>query len=554
MSNSLKDQRVQLDRLPHAKDASFRSGNRPGCLKGTREDVLAKIVSWARDSNDRRVFWLNGNAGSGKSTISQTFAEYCFTEGLLGGSFFCSRDFQDRSDLNMIFPTLALELAYRYPAFKDALMTTIKSSSNPGHESISTQLETLIIAPLKNSGVSTIIVIDAIDECRDKKATSAILSVLERHIEDISSAKIFITGRPESRIQSGFNLPALQSETDIFLLHEVKRESVDDDIRLYLQSQFSELSMTRREIRFPVPWPDPKSLESLVQRAGGLFIFASTTCKVLSSEFHDPPTLLQEILKTPLSTGFEGELELDNLYTQILVQNFEPSRSRLDVSKHVNSILGTIVVAPNPVVMATLAILLNMNVGSIRPLLRSLESVIRVPSSPDVPINGFHKSFPDFLTDNSRCRELRFYVNLSEHHMRLAIRSLELMNTALKQNICELPRYSFNDEVEDLSERRRNFIGDALEYACTSWAHHLSLTSESPETIRRVLDLMEDFMSHHFLSWLEVLSIMGTLRTAVYSLRDAKSWLNHVRLLFSSYFFTHRNIAPTPKRWPSRNC
>jgi len=47
----------------------------------------------------------------------------------------------------MMFPTLALELAYPYLEFKDALMITIKESSNPGHESLSTQLETLIIAP-----------------------------------------------------------------------------------------------------------------------------------------------------------------------------------------------------------------------------------------------------------------------------------------------------------------------------------------------------------------------------------------------------------------------
>jgi hypothetical protein len=51
-----------LDKLPHAKDAGFMSGNRPNCLKGTREDVLNTIISWAHNLEDWRIFWLNGHA------------------------------------------------------------------------------------------------------------------------------------------------------------------------------------------------------------------------------------------------------------------------------------------------------------------------------------------------------------------------------------------------------------------------------------------------------------------------------------------------------------
>ena len=63
------------------------------------------------------MFWLNGLAGTGKSTIAQTFAEISFADGKLGASFFCSRDFENRSNLQVIFPTLAFQLAYRYPLF-----------------------------------------------------------------------------------------------------------------------------------------------------------------------------------------------------------------------------------------------------------------------------------------------------------------------------------------------------------------------------------------------------------------------------------------------------
>ena len=75
-------------------------------------DVLLELEYWLKDKQDHRVFWLNGLAGTGKSTIAQTFAEITFADGILGASFFCSRDSEARSNLKSIFPTLAFQLAY----------------------------------------------------------------------------------------------------------------------------------------------------------------------------------------------------------------------------------------------------------------------------------------------------------------------------------------------------------------------------------------------------------------------------------------------------------
>jgi len=102
--------------------ARYNSGNRQGCLRGTRADVLLQLEHWLKDEQDHRVFWLNGLAGTGKSTITQTFAEISFMDGKLGASFFCSRDFEDRSNLQVILPTLAFQLAYRYLPFREELL------------------------------------------------------------------------------------------------------------------------------------------------------------------------------------------------------------------------------------------------------------------------------------------------------------------------------------------------------------------------------------------------------------------------------------------------
>ena len=52
----------------------------------------------------------------------------------------------------------------------------------------------LIVEPLRSADVSTVIVIDALDECTDDESQSAILSVMGQLVEEIPKVKFFITG------------------------------------------------------------------------------------------------------------------------------------------------------------------------------------------------------------------------------------------------------------------------------------------------------------------------------------------------------------------------
>ena len=126
-----------------------------------------QLEQWLKDEHDQHVFWLNGLAGTGKSTIAQTFAEICFADGNLGASFFCSRDSDDRSTLQAIFPTLALQLAYQYPKFQEELLKLLRANLDVGQESLSSQMERLIVGPFKATKIQTLIIIDALDECKD---------------------------------------------------------------------------------------------------------------------------------------------------------------------------------------------------------------------------------------------------------------------------------------------------------------------------------------------------------------------------------------------------
>ena len=297
---------VELSALNHsrrAQGAEYRHGNRRGCLKGTRESVLSGIELWTNDFNKSPVFWLNGLAGTGKSTIAQTVSELVFADGLLGASFFCSRDFQDRSDLQFIFPTLAFQLAHKYRKFRSVLVPLLQSDPDVVHESLYNQMRKLLVNPLKSVDVSTVIVIDALDECTDDEPQSAILSVMGRLVEEIPKVKFFLTGRPEPRIRSGFRLELLRPLADVFVLHDVQPSLINNDIRLFLKHELSELAQRRRIDG----WPADEHVGLLCRRAAGLFVYAVATVKFLDSETHPPRQRLDTIVNLPECTVPEGK-------------------------------------------------------------------------------------------------------------------------------------------------------------------------------------------------------------------------------------------------------
>ncbi|EJD04719.1 uncharacterized protein FOMMEDRAFT_68526, partial [Fomitiporia mediterranea MF3/22] len=63
----------------------------PQCLPGTRTEIMRQVVEWVLSDSDKNVFWLHGVAGSGKSTVSTTIAEYFRGISRLGAHLFFER-------------------------------------------------------------------------------------------------------------------------------------------------------------------------------------------------------------------------------------------------------------------------------------------------------------------------------------------------------------------------------------------------------------------------------------------------------------------------------
>jgi hypothetical protein len=157
-------------------------------------------------------------------------------------------------------------------------------------------------------------------------------------------------------------------------------------------------------------------------------------------------------------------------------------------------------------------------------LLESIQSLLALHDDINHPIQPFHKSFPDFITDPSRCSDPRFYIS-PDYHTELALCCLKHMGH-LEKNMCSIPDYALNSEVKDLQKTiEESGIRGAMEYSCRSWYKHLIVTKHrTPD----VVSALRSFLEGKFVFWLEVLSVLGAVGDAARALNMTIKWLNEV--------------------------
>ena len=269
----------------------------------------------------------------------------------------------------------------------------------------------------------------------------------------------------------------------------------------------------------------------MCKRAAGLFVYAVATVEFLDSNTHLPEHRLGVIVKLPECTAPEGKTRfnlkstLSSLYTSILQTAFSDSEEDPEVYSRVRSTIGAVTLLVNPLPPFAVAELVSLDLREVKILLTLVQSLLAFGEDLYQPVKSFHKSFPDFITDPSRCADTRFYISPKNLHSELAMNCLRTMNDGLEQNLLSLPDYALNLEVEDLQARIDDRISIALRYACRSWHNHLT---ETEGDITGVVSYLRIFLEEKFLAWLEVVSTIGIVWEAVIVLERLMPWLQEV--------------------------
>ncbi|KAF6755313.1 hypothetical protein DFP72DRAFT_1121755, partial [Ephemerocybe angulata] len=424
----------------------------PKCMAETRVAVQDEILSWItdghHDANPKRILWVTGPAGTGKTAILGSIAERCKAKGTLGATFFFSSfsgSLARRSKTHLV-STLAYQLLQHQGLsqvghFRTHMSQAIRRDPAILQKRLQTQLEELILLPFRHGAPTAaspmshhrmVIIIDGLDECdcveddvpargnsRNRRTKEdeqiEILSAILHAANDPSFPFVFvIASRPEMAIREFFSTDLARDATRELFLD--KKYNPDADIRLFYEAKFSSI---RRRFNLSPEWPTIKELLHLVVEASGQFIYAATVMRFVEGPppgtqnvapavpgLRTPHERLERIigLRTRVHTPNVRPLEaLDILYDSVLRTCSEPLLSM----KWLGAI-SFLLAGINHIPARLVRLWLEQSPGEEVCVLGPLSSLISIPPDPncDELYSFHHKSFVDFFKDESRCADL----------------------------------------------------------------------------------------------------------------------------------------------------
>ena len=383
------------------------------CHQGTREEVLNIITEWIGEQPypSRRILWLNGPAGAGKSAIAQTVAEH-YKDSHLAASFFFLRNTPDRGVADRLFTTLAWQLATSIPETRQYTETALNMERLLHSKPISIQFNHLVLEVFKNllhdkPGLHldrSLVIIDGVDECVNEYDQRLFLTLIADALAHSSiPLRFLICSRPEAHIKEIFSMENVKNVTRTVELDE--KFAPSDDIRRYLKDKFSRI-FTKRNIS---PLPSDSDVYHLISIASGQFIYASTVIKFIDDDDRDPREQLNIILqlRSVISSPYA---QLDQLYIQILSQQPDVRLLR--------DVFALIIGRGQP---SFKFICRRLRIGEeeLRLKLRRMHSLLLIS---DYDILTYHLSLHDFFRDKRRAGKYRI------HPMRVALVRLHFVS------------------------------------------------------------------------------------------------------------------------------
>ncbi|KDN33726.1 hypothetical protein RSAG8_13185, partial [Rhizoctonia solani AG-8 WAC10335] len=487
----------RLDRLGPAKQARHNSA------LSTQLDRL----------HAAKVRWMTGMPGTGKTTIAYSFAEGLEARRELGASFFCVRGSPECQEANQIIPTIAYQLARYSTPFQRELCQILGQNPDLSSEKISTQFTRLLKDPLLTVKDAIpdklVVIIDALDECADKRGATEIMDLLLQHAVELP-LKFFITSRPDADIHHKISHHKdLESHCSITDLRSVGQSMIQQDIEIYLRDKLRLLSPTHDQIQL------------LVQRSGRLFLYAATIVRYIQPNRPTAPhkERLDSIL-TMTSTSTNKVVErIDSLYAAVVKSVFDEANPDAYEAERLKGVLWTVLCAQDSVDVETIRVLAGLEEK--QQVIHALDSLASVISlSKDEHVSTVHTSFIEFMLDPKRSKSL--CCDKKQHNQWLTRQCFKLMEKYLRFNICGLESPHQPDEGNPLVARHVDErIPPALLYACRYWADHLQ-ASDMPHAFSTAID---DFLSKRLLFWMEVLNLKRMINEGEDVLFKAMAWL-----------------------------
>ncbi|KAJ5991396.1 WD40 repeat-like protein [Penicillium canescens] len=502
------NQHVDLGKLESTIDAGFESfsdRDEVECLPGTRTELLREITEWAFSPSSKSIFWLQGMAGTGKSTISRSVARSAKNRNYLGASFFFKRGEADRGNAKKLFPTLTRQLILWKPELRPGVQKALDNDPDISSKSLREQFEKLLLRPLLGFDQrdqlpeNTVIVIDALDECEHDQDVQNIIRLLPR-LQEVKSLclRVFLTSRPELPISLGFSEIGNGVYQDL-ALHEIPEEVTEHDIELFLRHRFTKIQHDRK---VPQDWPGDDIIQELARVSVPLFISAATVCRYIENPKWEPKFRLAELLNNQAKYVSKMDKTYLPILTRLLDDQESDEREQQQLLLEFQDIVGAIILLAVPLSITTLSPFLGIEVDQISNRLDSFRSVLSIPSDENQPVRILHLSFPEFLVQTTT----KFRVDAPTKHKDIAKSCMRTMMRLLRRDICNIADPGARRaQIDSLSIHQ--YLSSELQYSCRYWTHHL----KNSHALSSGVEEVQLFLQKHFLHWMEAMSLLGLI-------------------------------------------
>lgn len=420
---SLLHQHVATSALNESAGLPFESS----CYPNTRSTMLDSIINnidratAPGPQRAEKIVWINGAAGSGKTSIAHSVAERCIERGIAVATFFFGHSDPARNTINSVVSTIAYQLCQQVPATKRIILSAIIDDPLIFVKSFSAQFQMLVIDPLRRIQTEkssqtwrVLLLFDGLDECPGMEGHQIILIQTIANLIRRSMTlplTVLITSRPELHLSMQFT-----SESNL-----VRHVALDtnypahDDIRHYLTAKFNTIKTThplREDIARSGEWPLINDMQKIAEKCSGQFICAAVVMNFVSDSFSYPPSRLNIALDqtTCRSSTPSAWTSLDSMYLYILSQVKDLQQAILYV---------TFVVLAEIVSFQVISSFFGIEVPVIRATLGGLASVL-IFQRDDLVL--LHASLPDFFFD--KMRSGAYHINPMEGKTQLCIISL----------------------------------------------------------------------------------------------------------------------------------
>lgn len=444
-----------------------------------------------KTSNDGELLWIKGDPGKGKTMllcgIINELSNISKQNNNNIAFFFCQVNYAAINNAAAVLRGLIYMLVKQQPA----LISHLSEGPFEGQNAWFALKRVFTNIANDPRSRATYILIDALDECADD--LPLLLSFLAENATAYPHIKWVVSSRNWPSIEKG-----LKHAAQIKLRLELNEDVLCTAVNSFIQQKVSELA-ERNDYSNGVS----ESVKAhLTSNAKGTFLWVALVCKALV----DVPSW---DVKDELDNFPSG---LDEVYHRMMAQI---GNSKL--AKICMSILRVAATVCRPITLDEIVIYLDLPEEAVK----KLDEIVQFCGS-FLVLQGrtillLHKSAHDFLLGPGS--DGLFPDGLETVHHSLFSKSLIAIEHDLRQNIYDLPNPGI--PITQMKAPSRDPLL-ALTYACIHWIDHL--TAFNPTRIietdlRQEVGVVEIFFKRKYLHWLEAMSLLKCIPTAIAQLR-----------------------------------